>query len=83
MPTNYIAFQGLRSWGYQDVAADLAQRSARMFSAAPFREYYAAETGAGRGRDPFWGWSGLALFMTRELEQRVDPTAVAIGTQAP
>lgn len=74
MPTNYYSFQGLRYYGFADEARALAQRNEAMFRHAPFREYYGADTGKPYGRDPFWGWSSLALYMMEELEKDNDPT---------
>jgi len=39
-------------------------------------EYYDAETGAGCGLDPFWGWSLLAHFMPYEEASEGDITAI-------
>jgi neutral trehalase len=74
IPTNYVTFQGLRRYGYIDEALDLAERSRELYFREPFREYYLSDTGNGCGRSPFWGWSGLALFMEEELECGVDAT---------
>jgi neutral trehalase len=76
MPTNYYAFQGLRAYGFHEEAARIAAKSRELFVNNPFREYYATETGAPWGRDPFWGWSSLALFMEEEVERRFDPTTL-------
>jgi putative isomerase len=76
IPTNYYTFHGLVSYGYRDAAQKLAQKTAELFRRNPFREYYATESGAGWGLDPFWGWSGLALYMEEEFEQQRDPTAL-------
>ena len=35
-----------------------------------------SDEGNGCGRDPFLGWSGLALYMRDELEQNRDMTAI-------
>ena len=37
-----------------------------MLARAGNREYYNAETGAGCGLDPFWGWSLIAHFLPYE-----------------
>ncbi len=84
MPTNYIAFQGLRRYGFHEAAAKLAERNRTMFERRPFREYYGAESGDGMGRNPFWGWSGLALFMDTEGDPEHDMSALNLkrkGTQ--
>jgi glycogen debranching enzyme len=76
IPTNYMIFQGLRRYGLTEVARDLAYRTCRMALEEPAtREYYNAETGAGIGMFPFWGWSVLAYVMPLEVEFNYDPTA--------
>lgn len=79
MPTNYYSFQGLRQYGFREAAAELARRNREMVAANPFREYYTSDSGAPCGRDPFWGWSGLAFFMEEELERDADPTSISAG----
>ncbi len=74
IPTNYYVFQGLRRYGYRDLAALLAEKTWTMVRNAGFREYYTSETGEGRGLDPFWGWSLLAAFMPFEARLGYDPT---------
>ena len=74
IPTNYYVFQGLRHYGYRDLAATLARKTYDLVDRAGFREYYATESGEGRGLDPFWGWSLLAMFMPFEAETGYDPT---------
>ena len=76
MPTNYYAFEGTRRYGFREEARELAVRSRALFCREPFREYYATETGEGRGRESFTGWSSLALFMEKEWEMGLDPTAL-------
>ena len=74
IPTNYYIFQGLRRYGYTDLAAVLADKTQALAERAGFREYYTSETGEGRGLDPFWGWSLLAVFMPFEARSGYDPT---------
>lgn len=76
MPTNYYTFQGLRRYGYEAEARELAARSLALFMRARFAEYYCTELGIGTGRKPFCGWSALALFMQPELLGDVDATAL-------
>lgn len=78
MPTNYYTFQGLREYGLGEPAGELARKNREMFCRAPFREYYKADSGAPCGRDPFWGWSSLALYMEEEWETKTDPTSLNI-----
>ncbi|MEI6423633.1 MAG: trehalase family glycosidase, partial [Lentisphaerota bacterium] len=74
LPTNYMIFHGLRHYGYDSVAAELAARTWRMFMRGRFSEYYTSESGIGTGRKPFWGWTCLALFLPHENELGLDPT---------
>ena len=74
-PTNYMVFQGLRKYGYNDIARELAYQTFDMvLSEETTREYYNGETGVGQGLNPFWGWSALAYFMPLEYETGYDPT---------
>ena len=78
IPTNYMVFHGLLDYGYRDLAKELADKTFRMVMDRnpTTREYYNAETGAGLGLDPFWGWSTLAYFMPLEWELNYNPTSV-------
>ena len=79
IPTNYYVFQGLRRYGYEDLAAVLARKTSDMVDRAGLREYYASEECAGCGLDPFWGWSLLAAFMPFEAESGYDPTSLDVS----
>lgn len=69
VPTNYMVFRGLVSYGYTDIARELADKTFEMVvSEADLREYYDGENGNGQGRNPFWGWSSLGYIMKAELE---------------
>lgn len=76
LPANYYIIQGLRRYGYQDQARQLIEKSEALFLSAPFREYYGSESGEAQGRDPFWGWSSLALYLREERECGFDPTRI-------
>lgn len=76
IPTNYMTFHGLRRYGYDQIAAQLANKTFDLFSRGRFSEYYTSESGVGTGLKPFWGWSALAIFMPLEAENRTDPTAL-------
>jgi hypothetical protein len=78
IPTNYVLMHGLMRHGYEDTARELAYRTFDLALARnrTTREYYNAETGEGKGLDPFWGWSALAYFMPLECELAYDPTAL-------
>lgn len=79
MPVNYMTIRGLVRYGYREHALRLARRTAEMFCRHPFREYY--ETGQPCGRDPFWGWSNLALFVEEEVAAGADPTELSSASQ--
>ena len=75
MPTNYIIMHGLDRCGFHELAGTLARRSMELVLNNPTtREYYNAETGAGLGLDPFWGWSNLGCLMVPERLLGLDPT---------
>lgn len=76
VPTNYMAYRGLRNYGYTQLASLLAYYTHRLVKTAGNREYYDAETGEGRGLDPFWGWSLLAHFLPYEESSSFDVTAI-------
>ncbi len=82
IPTNYYAFHGLRRYGFQTEAAALCAKTWELFLTHPFYEYYVTENGLGTGLRPFWGWSGLALFMPLENSRRLDPTALTTENAA-
>jgi putative isomerase len=66
VPTNYMAYHGLRRYGYHQLASLVAQATMELVQRAGNCEYYDAETGVGCGLDPFWGWSLLGHFMAYE-----------------
>jgi len=76
IPTNYMIFHGLRYYGYEDLAALVADHTCRLVKESGDREYYDAETGQGCGLDPFWGWSLLAYFMPYEADSSYDVTGL-------
>ena len=82
MPSNYMVFEGLRSYGFSETASELADRTWKMFLRGRFCEYYTSENGMGSGRKPFWGWTCLALFLHRELELGCDPTTLTSRNNA-
>ena len=77
IPTNYYAFQGLRRYGFGNEASALCRKTWELFLIHPFYEYYVTESGLGTGLRPFWGWSGLALFMPLEDSRGLDPTVLS------
>ncbi len=76
IPVNYYTCQGLRQYGYHDVASILAERTVRLIDEAGLREWYTSDTGRGQGLDPFWGWSVTGLFLPFEEEAGFDPTTL-------
>lgn len=79
IPTNYYVFQGLRYYGYQEMAAHLAQVTYENVKRIGDREYYATESATGCGLNPFWGWSLLAYFMPYENSCKYDPTEIMLA----
>ena len=71
-PVNYLVLQGLRRYGFRDLAADLARKGARMFLAdrrrtGMCRENFDSRTGQGCGQR-FQSWGPLlALGALEEL----------------
>jgi hypothetical protein len=63
-----MIFQGLRAYGYQAEARELATRLFNMalLKNAVLREYYNAETGEGLGQTRFWGFTSLYYGMLLE-----------------
>jgi hypothetical protein len=78
VPTNYMIFQGLRRYGYHDVARDLATRLLDMavMKNSVLREYYNAETGEGLGQTRFWGFTALYYGMLLELDANYDASSL-------
>lgn len=76
LPTNYYIFQALRNYGYTELATLLVNATTRLMKRTGNREYFCSETGAGRGLEPFWGWSLLGWFMPLEDKYGLDPTAL-------
>jgi len=63
-----MIFQGLRRYGYQAEARELATRLFNMalLKNPVLREYYNAETGDGLGQTRFWGFTALYYGMLLE-----------------
>jgi len=82
VPTNYMTFQGLRRYGMDKEACALADKTYALFRRSTFSEYYTSESGVGCGKRPFWGWSGLAIYLPVELELGIDPTDLTASNAA-
>lgn len=68
MPTNYIALQILLSYGYNEKAEELADKTENVIRQQGLREYYTSDTMRGCGLKPFWGWSVLGCFLKDEVK---------------
>lgn len=79
IPTNYYIFHGLLSYGYKDIATELANITFAMVSKIGDREYYTSDSAQGCGLNPFWGWSLLAYFMPWENANHFDPTKLDLA----
>jgi len=76
VPTNYMMVHGLKNYGYDSIAEEIAYKTFDMVlnENQVTREFFNAETGDGYGLNPFFGWSTLAYFMPLEIENDYDPT---------
>ena len=70
IPTNFIALQILKRYGYEEKAAELAKKTEKVIEERGLREYYTSETTQGCGLNPFWGWSVLGCFMEQFLTEK-------------
>jgi glycogen debranching enzyme len=66
---NWLIFQGLRRYGYHDLAAELASCSVAMLEQSGFWEYYQPETGEGLGGRSF-SWAAVMLDMIASMKAR-------------
>jgi glycogen debranching enzyme len=69
LPVNWLIYTGLRRYGYQDLARDLAGRSLRLVEENGFWEYYHPTTGQGYGAAS-QSWSALPLDMLATEQNR-------------
>jgi neutral trehalase len=76
VPTNYMIYRGLRVYGYRELASLVARYTHDLVVSSGNCEYYDAESGAGCGLDPFWGWTLLAHFLPYEECNDFDITAL-------
>ena len=87
-PMNYLVLQGLRRYGFDDLASDLAWKGARMFLADRrrtgfCRENFDARTGRGQGQR-FQSWAPLfALGALEELDPRLLPFTLLADARHP
>ena len=87
-PMNYLVLQGLRRYGFDEVASELAWKGALMFLADRrrtgfCRENFDARSGQGRGRR-FQSWGPLfALGAVEELVDACPWRGLRIGSRLP
>ncbi len=65
---NWLIFRGLRRYGYDDLARELAERSLDLLEQTGFWEYYHPLTGEGLGGSTF-SWAAVMLDMVATLDQ--------------
>ncbi|MBC8081539.1 MAG: hypothetical protein H7X86_14440 [Gorillibacterium sp.] len=87
-PMNYIVYEGLKKYGYEDIAHELADKSLRMFlkewrEENHIHENYNALTGDGddvENADPVYTWGGLLPYMyTLEVMEALPKGAIRFG----
>ena len=66
---NWLIYQGLRRYGYDDLADQLASRSFALLEHSGFWEYYHPETGEGLGGQAF-SWAAVMLDMAVSMPHR-------------
>ncbi len=71
---NYFAYVGLRNYGYDDLALELAEKTICLLGKdlekqGEFSEYYDSETGLGLRNPGFQSWNFLVLLMINDLEK--------------
>ena len=66
---NWLIYQGLRRYGYHDLADELASRSFDLLQVSGFWEYYHPQTGKGLGGHSF-SWAAVILDMIASRESR-------------
>lgn len=71
---NYFAYVGLKNYGYEDLAKELALKTIRLLGKdiekrGEFCEYYDPETGEGLNNQGFQSWNFLVLLMIQDLEK--------------
>jgi len=72
MPTNYMVYRGLKNYGYNQIASLIAKKTLEMLKKNGNCEWYDAQSGEGKGLNPFWGWSLLGYFFDFEEQSPCD-----------
>lgn len=62
MAPNWFIYKGLKRYGYDELAAQLREKSVAMIDKSGFREHYDPQTGIGLGAHDFT-WGGLVIDM--------------------
>ena len=70
---NYLTYVGLRKYGYEDLAKDLAYKTIKLLGEdvinnGEFHEYYDPDTGKGVTGKGFQSWNFLVLKMINDLK---------------
>jgi putative isomerase len=68
---NYIAWEGLKRYGYKKEAEDIRLRIIELLGrdlqkTGTLHEYYSPETGKGVHNGNFWNWNNLVIYMLQE-----------------
>jgi glycogen debranching enzyme len=58
---NWLIMEGLKRYGYEDLANTIRQDTLKLIEASGFREYYDAQDGSGCGSADFSWSAALAL----------------------
>ena len=67
---NWLIYQGLRRYSFDDIADELAAHSFALLEQSGFWEYYHPETGQGLGGQEF-SWAAVMLDMMISAEARL------------
>lgn len=67
---NWLIYRGLRRYGYDDLADELAERSMTLLEQSGFREYFHPITGEGLGGEQF-SWATLMVAMATSTARKV------------
>lgn len=87
---NYIVYEGIRRYGFDELSYELALRSVKLFMGewlknSHYHENYNAETGEGDGilnSDPYYSWGALLALMGLEELINIDEGGIRFGSLA-
>jgi glycogen debranching enzyme len=63
---NWFIMEGLKRYGYDDLAGRIRQDTLRLIEASGFREYYDARDGSGCGSTDFSWSAALTIEMIQD-----------------